>query len=98
MKRLLAIGLAWSVAANADPLERDRQSAQFSRPELRDLHAQQELRRSERPDERQLQARERDAVPAAERTAPTLQYYRPLPLPGGPRPGVDPVTVQGLGG
>ena len=98
MRSLWVIALAWPMVANADPLESDRQSAEFSRPELRGLHAQQEMRHSERRDERQLQARERDAVPAVGRPAPALQYYRPLPLPGGPRHGVDPIPVQGLGG
>ena len=86
-----------SATAVADPIERDRQSAEFARPELRALHAEQEMRRSSRPDERQVQARERDAVPLVERPAPSLQYYRPLPLPGGARHGVDPIAVPGSG-
>ena len=100
--------LLWPTVALADPsqqliemqravMQRDRQSAEFSRPELRNLHVQQEMRREMRPDERALQARERDAVPPAEST-PQLRYYRPLPLPGGPRHGVDPIPVQGVGG
>ena len=92
-------------AANADPTEiqraliqRDRQSAEFSRPELRDLHSQQERRVEIRPDERVLQAREREGVPATRPESATLKYYRALPLPGGPRHGVDPIPVQGVGG
>jgi len=78
-------------------IQRDRQSAEFARPELRDLHAQQERRVEMRPDERVIQARERETV-NAERPAPSLRYYRALPLPGGARHGVDPIPVQGVGG
>jgi len=101
------IGLLLAGSAQADPvqieiqralMQRDRQSAEFSRPELRALSAEQQMRPVLRPDERVLQTRERDAVPIAERPAPALQYYRALPLPGGPRPGVDPIPVQGVGG
>ena len=98
-----------SGAANADQTEiqralmqRDRQSAEFSRPELRDLHSQQERRVEIRPDERALQAREREGVPAARPDGAPVKYYRPLPLPsslpGGARHGVDPIPVQGVGG
>jgi len=51
-----------------------------------------------RPDERAAEARERDAQPVPERAAPPPPDYRPLPLPGGPRPGVEPITVPGSGG
>ena len=78
-------------------MQRDRQSAEFSRPELRDLHSQQERRVEIRPDERVMQARERETVPPVKST-PEVRYYRPLPLPGGPRHGVDPIPVQGVGG
>lgn len=81
-------------------IERDRQSAEFSRPELRDLHQRQDLRGiAPRPDERSAQARERDAELL--RTAPRPLPHpdaRPLPLPGGPQHGVDPIPVQGVGG
>ena len=98
--------LVFTGLASADPaqqqieiqralIQRDRQSAEFSRPELRDLHSQQERRVEIRPDERVLQAREREGVPATRPESPTLKYYRALPLPGGPRHGVDPVTAHG---
>jgi hypothetical protein len=82
-------------------IQRDRQSAEFARPELRDLHLRQDMQQAPpRPDERVMQARERDAFPA--RNSPARDeasaYSRPLPLPGGPRPLVDPIPVQGLGG
>jgi hypothetical protein len=51
-----------------------------------------------RPDERAAEARERDAQPVPEHAAPPPPDYRPLPLPGGPRPGVEPITVPGSGG
>jgi hypothetical protein len=79
-------------------IQRDRQSAEFSRPELRALHLRQDLRQGPfRPDERVLQALERE-VYAAEEKAPSVTIYRALPLPGGPRPLVDPIPVQGVGG
>ena len=79
-------------------IERDRQSAEFARPELRDLHSRRDQQHLPvRPDERVLESRERDAVPAPEKPLPAPEY-RPLPLPGGPRHGVDPIPVQGVGG
>ncbi|HET7671527.1 MAG TPA: hypothetical protein VFK84_14045 [Burkholderiales bacterium] len=101
--RALSLLLLLAEPAGADEIQRaliqrDRQSAEFSRPELRDLHSQQESRVHLRPDERVLQARERDAVPSPEPRAPAFRYYRALPLPGGPRHGVDPIPVQGVGG
>jgi hypothetical protein len=80
-------------------IERDRQSAEFSRPELRDLHQRQDRSAlGPRPDERGAQARERDAELL--RTAPRPLPHPdagPLPLPGGPQHGVDPIPVQGGG-
>ena len=79
-------------------IQRDRQSAEFSRPELRDLHTQQDMQnRAPRPDERALQARERDAYPRPEKAAPPGASPGALPLPGGPVHGVDPIAVQGAG-
>lgn len=94
---------AWAAAQNPHQaeidralIERDRQSAEFSRPELRDLHTQQDHRNlPPRPDERGQQARERDAYPRPVPVAPPAAAPRPLPLPGGPGHGVDPVPVQG---
>jgi len=78
-------------------IQRDRQSAEFSRPELRDLHQRQDMQQGPyRPDERVMQSRERESFSLDQR-ALELQGYRPLPLPGGPRPLVDPIPVQGVG-
>jgi hypothetical protein len=81
-------------------IERDRQAAEFANPELRNLHeAQDQAHRPARPDERSAEQRERDAyvlrkpVPAA----PPADYA-PLPLPGRPRHGVEPVTPASVGG
>lgn len=79
-------------------IERDRQAAEFSRPELRDMP-----RRSEaeplRPDERFQQAREREAWlrhrPPSPPPPAAGDSAKPLPLPGGPGHAVDPVPVQG---
>ena len=79
-------------------IERDRQSAEFSRPEQRELHQRQDRSAlGPRPDERGAQARERDAelLRTAPRPWPHLDG-RPLPLPGGPQHGVDPIPVQGV--
>ena len=104
---LLAAMLVLARVARADGdeatqralIERDRQAAEFAHPELRDWHnAQDQAHRPARPDERAAEQRERDAyllhkaVPA---TPPP--DYAPLPLPGGPRPGVEPVTPAGVG-
>jgi hypothetical protein len=79
-------------------IQRDRQSAEFARPELRELHLRQDLEyRPLRPDERVLQAQEREAFRPEAKPMPVPNYV-PLPLPGGPRHGVDAVTVQGVGG
>ena len=87
-------------AAQRALIERDRQSAEFAHPELREVHhAQDQALRPARPDERALEQRERDAyllrkpVPAA-----PPPDYAPLPLPGGARHGVEPVTPAGIRG
>jgi len=80
-------------------MERDRQAAEFSRPELRDM-PQRGYSEPFRPDERALRSRERDEylqqhapVPTVPANAPPL----PLPsaIPGGPVYGVDPIPIQG---
>jgi hypothetical protein len=79
-------------------IERDRQSAEVANPELRNFHTQEDAaHRPLRSGERELQRRDREAqvlheTPPAVTPAPD---YRPLPLPGGPRHGVDPIPVQG---
>jgi hypothetical protein len=80
-------------------IERDRQSAEFSRPELRDFHIRRDQQHlPPRPDERAAEARERDAQPRPAAQTPPPRDDRPLPLPGGPGHGVDPIPVQGGGG
>ena len=81
-------------------IQRDRQSAEFARPELRDLHQRQDMNAGPlRPDERAMQSRERDAYPAVPAAPPVepSPFAKPLPLPGGTRPLVDPIPVQGVG-
>ena len=100
---LVALLPAWAGAQNPHQAEidraliqRDRQSAEFSRPELRDLHTRQDHQNlPPRPDERGQQARERDAYPLSSAIEPPARSPGPLPLPGGPRHGVDPIPVQG---
>jgi hypothetical protein len=102
---ILALLPAWVAAQNPHQaeidralIERDRQSAEFSRPELRDLHTQQDHRNlPPRPDERGQQARERDAYPRPSPVTPPAASPGALPLPGGARHGVDPIPVQGAG-
>ncbi len=123
MKLVLALSLVGSAfyaqSCSAEPteaerqteralIERDRQAAEFSRPELRDMP-----RRSDaeplRPDERALRSRERDAwllqhppapPPAPPPPAPPLPLPSSIPspvpssIPGGPGHGVDPVPIQ----
>jgi hypothetical protein len=86
-------------------IERDQRSAEFAARlqgrSLEALHASQLLEPATqfRGDERSRMAQEREAVlqlPAPVVTAPR-KAPAPLPLPGGPRAGVDPVTPQSLG-
>ena len=86
-------------------IERDQRSAEFAARlharSLDALHARQLLEpASQFPDyERSRMAQEREAL--LERPAPAVTAPRkppaPLPLPGGPRPGVDPVAPQSFG-
>ena len=83
-------------------MERDRQAAEFSRPELRDM-PQRGYAAPFRPDERILRARERDEylLPHAPTPhAPAIGSPLPLPssLPWGPGRPVDPIPVQGTRG
>src|SRR4051812_39639906 len=64
-------------------IERDRQAAEFSRPELRTMALPNDATPL-RPDERALRAREREAYLL--QISPVLQTpapQAPLPLPGG---------------
>jgi hypothetical protein len=102
---LLAFVPVWAATQPNDAIQRelilrDRQSAEFSRPELRDLHERQDQQHlPARPDERAFQARERDTYPRPARPAPPAASPGPLPLPSSiprsPIHGVDPIPVQG---
>ena len=92
-------------AAQRALIERDQQSAEFAARlharSLDALHARQLLEpASQFPDyDRSRTAQEREAVlqlPPPVVRAPG-KPDAPLPLPGGPRPGVDPVAAQSLG-
>ena len=106
---LLACLAAGPALGHADPaevdrqvqralIERDRQAAEFSRPELRDM-PQPSPAEPLRPDERVLRSREREAYRPAPPVAPPPPSSQPLPLPssipGRAGHGVDPVPVQG---
>ena len=87
-------------------IQRDQQSAEFAAQlqgrSLDALHARQLLEPASQfhgYDDRSRMAQEREAVlqlPPPVVTAPR-KPPAPLPLPGGPRPGVDPVAPQSLG-
>jgi hypothetical protein len=105
---LVAALIALPAPCRADPaeaerqaqralIERDRQAAEFSRPELRGM-GQPGDAAPLRPDERLLRERDREAWLL--RISPVLQTPAPpapLPLPGGPGHTVDPIPVQGPG-
>ena len=109
MKRLAlaALAMLFGLAHADEPadaiqrelIQRDRQSAEFSNPALRGPDtARDQAHLPVRPDERQLQTRERDAEVFSERQVPLpAPASRPLPLPGGPGHGVDPIPIQGGG-
>lgn len=110
MKRIVLTGLAFLPAlCRADPaeaerqvqralIERDRQAAEFSRPELRDMPRPSDATPL-RPDERFVRQREREAYLLQFSPVPQAPLpAKPLPLPGGPDHAVDPVPVQGSRG
>ena len=89
---------AQQTAGERAVIERDRQSAEFSNPALRDVYSRRDQQHlPPRPDDQAIEQRERSAQPLPVPEAPPAPDYRPLPLPGGPRPGVDPVTIPGSG-
>jgi hypothetical protein len=105
------IPLAWPAAADEPALQRaliqrDQQSAEFAagarRGVLEALHERQllEAATAPQPGQRERMAREREALlsrqPAPSATAPVMSD--PLPLPGGPAHGVQPVPAHRLGG
>jgi len=90
-------------------IQRDQQSAEFAArvhgrdaSRLQELHARQ-LREplqpmtELRPYQRQRMADERGLLALPPPVARTKPAALPLPLPGGPRHGVDPIPAQGLG-
>jgi hypothetical protein len=102
---LLALLVPLAALAQQDPavqravIERDRQSAEFARPELRDYHLRKDQQHlPQRPDERQVDERDRNAQPVAVENPVPAPDYSPLPLPGGPAHGVNVIPVQGRGG
>ncbi len=103
MKFLVLLASVAALAQQQDPvqravIERDRQSAEFARPELRDYHLRKDQQHlPPRSDERQAEARERDAQPVVPEIPAVAPDYSPLPLPGGPAHGVNPIQVQGRG-
>lgn len=67
---------------------------------LRPLHPDPEVARQLQPYERQKMADERTLIlppPAVTLVKPPEKPEKPLPLPGGPQHGVDPIPVQGPG-
>src|SRR5688572_622141 len=89
-------------------IQRDQMTAEFAAgvrasAALQELHARQlrevmlvPLQPELRPYQRQRMADERALVLAAPK-ALVQPPEKPLPLPGGPRHGVDPIPVQGVG-
>ena len=91
-------------------IQRDQQSAEFAArvrgadtSRLEQLHARQliEAARAIEPDlrpyQRQKMADERTLVLPPPSVTLAKPVERPLPLPGGPRHGVDPIPSQGPG-
>ena len=104
---------ACSLAANAQQqevqralIQRDQQSAEFARKGLENLHSRQLQEVSQplpthlRPYQREQMKQEREATPSQppERKSGSDPDYRPSPLPGRPRPVVDPVPAPSVSG
>jgi hypothetical protein len=95
-------------------IQRDQQSAEFAagvdRGSLEALHQRQllqagrplhpdpEIARQLRPYERERMARESEGFVLRLPPPGVNEPEKPLPLPGGPRHGVQPVTPDGVGG
>ena len=111
---LVLLFISAAAAAQDDALrraviERDQQSAEFAagvrRGQLEALHQRQLLEATTLPEPagyaRARMTRERDAQ-LLQLSPPVLTAPKrndaPLPLPGGPAHGVDPIPLQGLGG
>ena len=95
-------------------IQRDQQSAEFAaganRQQLqqlhdfqlrnagRPLHPDPQIAAELRPYERQRVAQEREGFVLRLPPPRVTDLEKPLPLPGGPRHGVQPVTPDGVGG
>ena len=91
-------------------IQRDQQSAEFAArvrgadtSALQQLHARQLIEATRplqpelRPYQRQKMADERALILPPPTVTPVTPPEPPLPLPGGPKHGVDPIPVQGTG-
>lgn len=83
-------------------IQRDQQSAEFANRRLESLHARQLLELAQPtmpanllPYQRQKMADERTLVLPPPVVLARPEEKPPLPLPGGPRHGVDPIPAQG---
>jgi hypothetical protein len=92
-------------------VQRDQQSAEFDRKGSDALHARQlqeasqplhpdpEVAKQLRPYQRERMARERKiGTDPISREMGSVPIFRALPLPGGPRHGVEPVALPRVGG
>jgi hypothetical protein len=90
-------------------IQRDQQSAEFARKGLENLHARQLQEASQPlpshllPYQRETMKRESEQTkigtdPISPREKGSVPDYRPLPLPGGPRHGVEPIPAPSVSG
>ena len=89
-------------------IQRDQQSAEFANKGLETLHTRQLQEASQPlpgyllPYQREKMKQEREqAKIGTDPISPekgSVPNYRPLPLPGGPRHGVDPIPVPSVSG
>jgi hypothetical protein len=86
-------------------IQLDQRTAEFARGASaqpldplvgRALHPDPEIARQLRPYERMRMAEERSDTLRLPPPVIQKKFDKPLPLPGGPRAGVDPVTAPGL--
>src|SRR5687767_2973705 len=83
-------------------IQRDQQSAEFARKGLGSRHVRQLQEASHPlpahllPYQREKMSEEREQAGAEAKLLPAAPDYRPLPLPGGPRHGVEPVPAPSV--